>query len=90
MVYGNSWSEVKNIAEESLRTVTNWLQLNSVTLNVAKSNFIPFFINYRNYSRLEFVITAQMYLDLSSSSCTALTRVDHTKYLGVVIDDGLK
>lgn len=90
VVYGKTWSEVKSTAEQSLKTVMNWLLLNLLTLNVAKTNFIPFFINYRNKAPPEYVIIAHTCSNPNSCSCAKLTRVNYTKYLGVVIDDGLK
>lgn len=90
VVYGNTWGEVKKSAERSLRVVAKWLQLNLLTLNIEKTNYIPFSIGLKTKAPPEFGITAHTCSDASSCSCEALTRVNQTKYLGVVIDDGLK
>lgn len=90
VVYGSTWSEVKVTAENSLKCIVNWLQLNLLTLNVSKTNFIPFSMDYRTEAPSQLEIRVHTCSDPSSCSCETLARVNKTKYLGLVIDDRLK
>ena len=70
--------------------VVRWLQKNLLTLNLTKTNFIPFSISHRTQAAPEFSVTVHTCADRTPCSCTMLSRVTHTKYLGVVIDDGMR
>jgi hypothetical protein len=39
---GNTWAEVKNIAEKGLNLVKTWLDSNKLSLNIQKTNYIAF------------------------------------------------
>ncbi|CAB3223912.1 unnamed protein product [Arctia plantaginis] len=90
VIYGDTWTEVRTTAEKSLQTVAHWLCLNLLTLNVSKTNYMPFCINNRNKIATDFIIRVHTCSDPVHCSCEALTCVNHIKYLGVVIDSGLK
>jgi hypothetical protein len=86
---GHTWEDSFAKAESGLRSVVRWLQLNLLTLNVSKSNYITFSIlnNKQPHSRLSL---AAHYCRLDTEcSCTILSKVSVTRYLGVLIDQSL-
>lgn len=90
IVHGRNWAEVQNNAEESLQTVMAWLHKNLLTLNLQKTNYIPFAIHTGMKPPNTFSIKAHTCLDTLSCSCVVLPLVTSVKYLGVMIDDGLR
>lgn len=90
VVHGKNWAEVKNNAEESLRTVMEWLHINLLSLNLQKTNCIPFSIHTSTKPPNTYSIRAHTCPDTSTCSCLPLPSVTSVKYLGVMIDDGLK
>ncbi|CAB3242058.1 unnamed protein product [Arctia plantaginis] len=92
VVYGNSWSEAKCTAETSLRIVMGWLNDNKLTLNLSKTNYIPFTLNPHINPITPYTIKAHTCRDTTSTtcSCVAVSKVTNVKYLGVTIDEELK
>lgn len=89
IVHGTDWEHLKTTAETSLKSVCNWLQLNLLTLNLDKTNFIPFRVHPSTKPPTDFVINAHTCNVHIPCSCFSLREVNHLKYLGVVIDSGL-
>ena len=91
LVYGPTWDVVKTIAEEALSKVMKWLNYNLLTLNLAKTTYIPFAIRRNTRPAHNFSIAAHSCSNpVPSCDCPTLTRSDSIKYLGVQIDDGLR
>ncbi len=64
---------------EELCTVSKWFQINKLTLNVKKCNFMIFCNKNKSYPKEE----AKLLIN-----GTEISQVPHTKILGVIIDDG--
>lgn len=91
LVYGPTWEIVQSKAETALNNVMTWLNSNLLTLNLHKTVYIPFAIRRTSSPPPTFSVTAHSCSNPSAPClCPALTRTDHVKYLGVVIDDGLR
>lgn len=78
---GDNWNETKQKVVKGLRTVKNWLESYKLTLNVEKTNYIAFSLT--NANRPDFTN-----IQISNNSC--INEVEHTKYLGIVVDRFLK
>lgn len=91
VVYGQTWTAVKDHAESSLRTIMNWLNSNCLTLNMSKTHFIPFSITSASKPPTTFTITAHTCIDqlVHPCTCTMISRMTNVRYLGVQIDDGM-
>lgn len=88
--YGNSWEEVHNSAEKGLRQIAQWLNLNLLTLNVTKSNFICFSIDKRTQPQSNFSLKIHTCdSQKSDCNCPSLNKVSSTKYLGIMMDERL-
>lgn len=88
--HGNSWDEVKNVAEQGLAQVANWLQNNLLTLNASKTKYMAFRITQK--SRPKETSLKLHYCNSRSTTecdCPVLECVDHVKYLGIKIDHKL-
>ena len=73
-------SLIKNVNDE-LSTVKKWFQLNKLTLNVKKCNFMIFCNPNKYYPKEQSKICINN---------TEIELVQQTKFLGVIIDSGLK
>ncbi len=65
---------------EELCTVSKWFQINKLTLDVQKCNFMIFCNKYKFYTKEE----AKLLINGNE-----ISQVPHTKLLGVNVDDGL-
>lgn len=91
LVHGTSWDQVKNNAEDALRKITKWLNINLLTLNLEKTNYVPFSIRKNTKPPNSFTLQAHSChsFDDRSCDCQVLTRSNSVKYLGIQIDDSL-
>ena len=85
MIYTNIYFEsdsltrVENIVNEELKKLNLWLNINRLSLNVSKTNFITF----HPYNKpLNHHITLKI-------NRKAIMEKEHIKYLGVIIDSHL-
>lgn len=89
---GDTWEQARSYAEQGLRDVISWLQINLLTLNFNKSKFIYFSIIKRNISSVQNMkIQAHSCKDAPDKDCGCvfLEQVNSIKYLGVIIDEQL-
>lgn len=86
-----TWDEVRKTAERGLARIAAWLDLNLLTLNTTKTNFICF--TKYNSSQPPPVFKVKIhkchYPVNSNCSCTEITRLESTKYLGIMVDQRL-
>lgn len=90
IIKGDSWKEVKELAQMKITLIAKWLNTNYLTLNVNKTVYIT----YGSYTDS---VPRNFDLQLHSEqcikdncTCPILTRVESAKYLGVHIDCNLK
>lgn len=86
--WSNSWNETFETAQIGFDEVCSWLQENLLTLNVTKTNYLPFAVKSNLLPPTSFNILAHSCdsTDLSCS-CTSLQRATNVKYLGVILDN---
>ena len=68
-------------ANEALSSISKWFQMNKLSLNINKSNFIIFCNKNKKYTKED----AKLYIDN-----IGITQVPHIKFLGVIVDEKLK
>lgn len=81
---GDTWESVKRIVENDMLTIARCLAHMQLTLNVGKTvcvPFTPYVDKLPNYNRLTFGDSGKLY---------EVKIVEHTTYLGVVIDRHLR
>lgn len=76
----DTWSESANIINFYLEKVANWLALNKLSLNIAKTVYITFG-NYRD--SVPHALNIKIGTEL-------VNRVEYCKYLGSIIDYNMK
>lgn len=84
-----TWEQVFSSAEQGLKKVIQWLNLNLLTLNVSKTKFIPFALRSNSTPPTSYKIIAHYCTNQPGQSCECQT-VDKTsemKYLGVMLDE---
>lgn len=86
--YGRDWASAKEIAEKGLREVMFWLERNSLTLNVAKTNFITFCSRRSTLPQDgSLLIKAHKCSNpLPLCTCPLVTRAPVVRYLGLQLD----
>lgn len=93
LFHGKSWSEVFKLAEAGLDQVIQWLNLNLLSLNTTKTNYIAFSIQDSTQPNPNLTITAHYCGSNDNSAhtcnCPKLERLSSTKYLGVMLDRNL-
>ena len=77
---GDSWNNVKNMAENGIRLVKNWFDSFQLSLNLTKTNFIAFSPTEKN----------RPYFNELKINDTFIQGTKHTKYLGIIIDCHLR
>ena len=78
-IQGDNESVLINTLNIELEKLNIWLQANKLTINVSKSHYMIF---HRRRRKID--------INNPSLNNTVLQRVNYTKFLGVIIDDGLK
>jgi hypothetical protein len=88
---GKTWDVVKTFTEAGLLKVANWLDMNLLTLNALKTNYICFCIDDRTQPPTDFEIKIHKCMSIigSACSCTKIDKVKNTKYLGIMLDQRL-
>jgi hypothetical protein len=92
LVYGRDWKTAKQYAQDALETVLNWLSANLLTLNLSKTQILPFYASLATSplpadSR---IVVHTCFLPSASCNCNPLKTTISVKYLGVLIDSNLK
>jgi hypothetical protein len=89
--YGDTWEDVRDSAEKGLSKVAYWLNSHLLTLNTSKTNYICF-TNYNSSQpgcHFRIKIHTCNNNNPENCSCSVITKVESTKYLGVLIDQRL-
>ena len=77
---GTSWNEAQQKMNHTLQSVSVWLALNQLTLNVSKTVYIPYGITKKS-------IPKELVIKINGQP---IQRVNTAKYLGVIFDCHLK
>ena len=81
----NNLKSLEETVNNELLKVSEWLNVNKLTLNTKKSNYVIF----RPYQRkLVYSVNIQMF-DNSTHTITSLKCKEHVKYLGILLDSNL-
>jgi hypothetical protein len=89
---GDNWPKVFDVAEIGLSKVMHWLNLNLLSLNMTKTNYMTFSIRDSMQPDNNLKISAHTCNKkniLNRCNCYKLERVNQTKYLGVILDKNL-
>lgn len=88
----SSWELVAIDVEKGLAQVAKWLSGNLLTLNANKTNYVCFTLTNRTQPSHNFQIKIHNCCTIPNKNCSCpiITKVPHTKYLGVMIDQRLK
>lgn len=88
---GDSWDSLKLQAERGLAVIARWLELNLLTLNTSKTNYMCFTIYNNTQPDNEYDIKIHNCINVGNLNCNcpSITKVNSTKYLGVTIDQRL-
>ncbi|CAH2088133.1 unnamed protein product [Euphydryas editha] len=88
---GNSWSETINNVERGMRDISDWLQLNLLTLNTSKTKFVCFFKTLRTSppTTLTDVYIHSCQKTVQTCGCGKINRANVIRYLGVLVDQQL-
>ena len=84
---GSDWDTVFDTAKRDIAIIKKWFDQNVLTVNVAKTKFMPLSLRDRG-GTLNNVIPLHSCGDFDSDTCncTEIGRVDAFKYLGIYID----
>lgn len=86
-VEGDSWKEVESRIVESLQKIVNWLDVNLLTINLDKTQYLPF-SNNSGGSPLNNVI--HITLPFRHLNSWPISSAKYVNYLGVIIDSHIK
>ena len=88
IVQGRDWLQARSHAEFALRTVSEWLTKNLLTLNMEKTKFITFAPRMASQPTSPFALTIHNCRSAMNSncSCESISQTNSAKYLGVAID----
>ena len=90
IIKSTSWELALVKAELSIAKISNWLSINCLSLNIKKTNYITYG-SYQNSLPINTKIQIhENNCNKINCHCPELTRVQSTKYLGIVIDENLK
>lgn len=88
--HGESWAITKKSAEIGLRSVSDWLNRNLLTLNINKTKCMGFIMSSRSAPKSPLNIKIHSCHDTNNHcNCPILEEVKFIKYLGIFIDDHL-
>lgn len=84
-------SEVYEYAQTGFNSVTNWLQINLLTLNADKTKFIHFAMRKPQPSTTNSHLYAHQcgLFSVSMCNCPSILKTCNIKYLGIIIDETL-
>lgn len=89
---GVTWAETYNKAEKILYSVKNWLEVNQLTLNIAKTKYMTFSPTTTGQPSINLTLKLHTKNNCIRDicSCHTVTRTNSYCYLGVTIDTHLK
>lgn len=88
--HGETWEEAQRVAELGLCKVSNWLEENLLTLNIAKTSYLQFrFANTTPVAVTLKVHSCDFPGNGLQCSCLTISQTTNMKYLGVVLDEKL-
>jgi hypothetical protein len=89
---GNTWSEVFDTANKSLKRVQNYLDFNLLTLNKTKTYYLAHTLNAKSQPSADFNLYLHSYncTETADCSCYIIQSKSHLKYLGIIMDKHLK
>lgn len=92
VAYGDDWQSAKQSAQDALEIVVDWLSKNLLTLNVEKTQVMPFSITSASSAPPDAsnIVIHTCPLPTHICDCPPLRIVSTVKYLGVHIDSNLK
>lgn len=79
LITDDTLNEIELIANEVTSQIYNWLKANKLSLNIEKTNFIDFHLYQKRIVNHPSILINN----------TALLNTEQTKFLGVVVDEGL-
>lgn len=88
---GSTWAETKTNTEIGMIQVASWLKTNLLTLNMSKTNYICFSIYKNVQPEPNFNIKiheCRRTVDYDCN-CPTISKVNHVKYLGIMLDQSL-
>lgn len=77
----DSWKELKDQAENDMKSIKDWMDYNLLTINFEKTKYITFSCLNRNLPDYETLKIDENY---------EIERTDYIKYLGIIIDRHLR
>lgn len=88
LIHGSNWEEVKIRAESALTGIMSWLSSNLLTLNLAKTKFMPFSTVVTTLPSVNSYILKPHTCPKPSESCPCIpiSMTTQMKYLGVYLD----
>lgn len=89
---GANWKEVFNSISRDIKIIKTWFDQNVLSMNISKTKYLP--ISLRKVAEppadLKVVVHCCGDPDAARCGCQVIERVDHYKYLGVIIDSQLR
>lgn len=85
----SEWNAVERKAEEGLRMVKRWLDMNLLSLNIQKTHYLCFSPNSQGQPDNQY-LAIHSCLAAENCQCQQITRQTSIKYLGVIIDSMLR
>lgn len=87
----NTWDEVFVLAQGGFDVVSQWLNLNILTLNADKTKYMTFTMRNKTQPDSNFLLKAHSCLNNLSANClcTILAKTESIRYLGIIIDQNL-
>lgn len=89
---GNTWDQTFNAAQTDMFLIQKWFSQNVLSMNVLKTKYMPIFLRQSSEppANLRLVMHVCGDPSISTCGCLHLERVDHYKYLGVILDSRLR
>lgn len=84
--FGDSWTELQDIAQRGFDTINSWLLTHFLTLNASKTKFINFSIRPASQPKTPLVLVAHSCFFTHSCQCPLIIPTDNIKYLGIIVD----
>jgi hypothetical protein len=90
LLTGNNWEEIRQNAESDMHLINTWFLKNNLRINYTKSNFLTFTHDKRTQPNFNEIKIHDSNCKTNNCSCNIINKTDHTKYLGLIIDQHLK
>ena len=90
IIYGKNWKDLEKYAGIVLNDIACWLNVNGLTLNTDKTNYVIFSNNIIKRPNNFKIIIHKSDNCKDNCDCKPIICVDSTKYLGVIVDKNMK